>query len=336
MRVRRTRTPPNDARRLDTTMAGTYLQQDVYGEIPDVTPLFDAATMSDHQLVELVRNQPAVRAARKHCEWVVATSMYQSRAAALRPPKTDTPECWLAFLDRDEHSAPGWTKVPMVLFSSYERNENIFKVMLPAVLSPQRLVYLNHALPQARCLSLPHLIRARELVRGAADQPHLLASKIPSWSGRAMLPGQLDMTQGYLQRRNATSDMTEFETQVARMSRAGFNTSQRVPVTDTLWMVWPTGDQWAERMSRLWLHEVARFSSYEKVSYAWVAAQVPAFRPRLTDAIYIYSPEQRNCGGSGSTLLPTSGSTRKSRKARSHRRLRGPAQAARHLRRRSS
>ena len=81
------------------------------------------------------------------------------------------------------------------------------------------------------------------------------------------------------------------------MARAGFNSSSpRVPlITDTLWMIWPKSDAAVERLSRLWLHEVARFSSFEKVSYPWVVSQVPAFRPKLTDAIYIYSPQQR-CG----------------------------------------
>ena len=84
------------------------------------------------------------------------------------------------------------------------------------------------------------------------------------------------------------------------MERQSFNTSRRLPVTDTLWMIWPTGDEIAEKMSRLWLHEVARFSSYEKVSYPWVVSQVPDFKAYLTDAVYIYSPEQR-CGWNGSS-----------------------------------
>ena len=296
-------------------MAGTYLQQDVYGEIPNATPLFNAATMSDHQLIDLVQALPAVQAARKHCTWVVATSMYQHKVAALQPPSTNESNCWLAFVDREEHSAPGWTKIALILFRSFERNENIFKVMLPAVLAGQPLVYLNHALPQARCLSLPHLVRAKELTKGASVQPHLLASRIPGWSGRAVLPGQLEMTKGYLQRRNATADRVDLAEQQARMSRAGFNVSLRLPVADTLWMLWPTGDEVAERMSRLWLHEVARFSSFEKVSYAWVVSQVPQFRARLTDAVYIYSPQQR-CGW-------TANSSSSKRKAKSKRRLHG-------------
>ena len=303
-------------------MAGTYLQQDVYGQIKGAAPLFAADSMSDHQLLELVRTAPAVHRARKHCSWIVATAMYQPKVGKLNPPNTTTPECWLAFLDREEHDATGWTKVPLVLFDSYERNENIFKVMLPAALM-KPLVFVNHALPQARCLSLPHLIRGRELLPGAVDQPHLLASKIPGWSGRAVLPGQLDMTQGYLERRNATVDLAEFAEQKARMMRGGFNMSVRWPVTDTLWMIWPTGDEVAERMSHLWTHEVARFSRYEKVSYSWVVSQVPRFKPRLTDAIYIYSPEQR-CGWSSSKGGSSNSTPRKQK-----RRLRG-------LRRRSS
>ena len=70
-------------------------------------------------------------------------------------------------------------------------------------------------------------------------------------------------------------------------------------------------------------HEVARFSRYEKVSYSWVVSQVPRFKPRLTDAIYIYSPEQR-CGWSSSKGGSSNSTPRKQK-----RRLRG-------LRRRSS
>ena len=283
-------------------MAGTYLQQDVYGTIAGATPLFNAASMSDHQLVELVHSHPAVRVAKKRCDWVVATSLYQPKVAVLKPPQTNTTECWLAFVDREEQGGEnsGWTKVPLVLFNSYERNENIFKVILPAVLRGQPLVYINHALPQARCLALPHMIRGKELQKGSANTPHLLASRIPGWSGRAVLVGHLEMTKGYLDRRNATADLADYAEQLARMERQSFNTSRRLPVTDTLWMIWPTGDEIAEKMSRLWLHEVARFSSYEKVSYPWVVSQVPDFKAYLTDAVYIYSPEQR-CGWNGSS-----------------------------------
>ena len=168
---------------------------------------------------------------------------------------------------------------------------------MPAVLAQQRIVFVNHALPQARCLGLPHMIRGKELASSADNQPHLLASKIPNWSGRAVLPGQLEMTRGYLERRNASSDLAEFDEVLARMARAGFNASARLPVVDTLWMIWPTADKVAERMSRLWLHEVARWSCFEKISYPWVVSQVPEFRARLTDAIYIYSPDQRVCPG---------------------------------------
>ena len=283
-------------------MAGTYLQQDFYGEIVNAAPAFNAATMTDHQLVELVRSVPAVQHARKHCDWVVVTALYQPKLQGLNAPITNASECWLAFVDREEHSTPGWTKIPLVLFSSYERNENIFKVMLPAAMPQQPLVVLNHALPQARCLGLAHLIRGKELARGAPGQPHLLASKIPGWSGRAFLPGQLEMTKGYLWRRNATRDMAEYTEQVARMESSGFNASEpsraRLPITDTLWMIWPSwpgGDMIAEKMSRLWLHEVARYSSFEKVAYAWIVSQLPTFKAYLTDAIYIYSPTQK-CG----------------------------------------
>ena len=46
-------------------MAGTYLQQDVYGEITNAAAAFNAATMNDHKLVELVGLVPAVQHARK-------------------------------------------------------------------------------------------------------------------------------------------------------------------------------------------------------------------------------------------------------------------------------
>ena len=84
------------------------------------------------------------------------------------------------------------------------------------------------------------------------------------------------------------------------MARAGFNASSpRIPrITDTLWMIWPKADSTVEKVSELWLHEVARFSSFEKTSYPWVVSQVPTFMPRLTDAIYIYSPDQK-CGLDG-------------------------------------
>lgn len=307
-------------------MAGTYLQQDIYGLIPNAAPRFNAASMSDHQLIALLHALPEVQAAKKRCTWVVATSMYQPKVAALTAPMTNTSECWLVFLDRKEHAAPGWTKIPLVLFNSWERNENIFKVMLPAVLAGHPFVYLNHALPQARCMSLDHMIRGKEIAKGASDQPHLLASAIPNWSGRRLLPGQIEVTDGYLKRRNATSDLTDLAEQLSRMAHAGFNyTMVSHKVTDTLWMIWPTGDEVAERMSRLWLHEVARFSSYEKISYPWVAAQVPTFKAYLSNAVYIYSPDQRTCGRLPGNSTGTSGKAKKrklkSKSIKSKRRL---------------
>ena len=79
------------------------------------------------------------------------------------------------------------------------------------------------------------------------------------------------------------------------MARAGFNTSLRLPVTDTLWMIWPAIDEVAQTLSRLWMREVARHSCFEKAAYPFVLSQVPKFVARLTNAVYIYSPEQR-CG----------------------------------------
>ena len=302
---------------LNTSMAGTYLQQDVYGLIPNASPRFDASKMNDHQLIGLLHSLPAVQNARKSCDWVVATSMYQPKVASLIAPMTNTSECWLAFLDREEHSAPGWTKIPIVLFDSWERNENIFKVMLPAVLAGQPLVYLNHDLPRSRCMSLAHMIRGKELAKGSPDQPHLLASAIPGWSGRRLMPGQIEITEGYLKRRNATSDLADLTEQLARMTRAGFNISENHRVTDTLWMIWPSGGEAAERMSRLWMHEVARFSSYEKISYPWAAAQVSGFKAYLTNAIYIYSPDQRTCGRPPSNASSTGGKSKSRRKLKS-------------------
>ena len=92
-------------------MAGTYIQQDVYGLIgAGARPLFQAGTMSDDQLLDALRCVPAVAKARAGCDWVVVTAMYQPKAGSLRPPNTTAPECWLAFVDRDEHKTPGWTK----------------------------------------------------------------------------------------------------------------------------------------------------------------------------------------------------------------------------------
>jgi hypothetical protein len=276
-------------------MAGTYIQGDVYGQIPDVTPLFNARA-DDDTLLRTIRDVPAVAAARKACDWVVVTAMYQRKPGALKPPNTTTPECWLAFVDRAEHATAGWTQVPLVLFSSYERNENAFKVMMPAVLL-RPMVFLNHVLPQSRCFELSHIRRGKELAAGAPGQPHLLASKIPSWSGRSLLSNMLQITRDFSRKKNSTGDLADLDEQEARMARAGFNSSSPgIPrITDTLWMIWPKSDEAVERLSRLWLHEVARFSSFEKVSYPWVVSQVPDFRPKLTDAIYIYSPQQR-CG----------------------------------------
>ena len=280
-------------------MAGTYIQQDVYGPVKDATPLFNAATMTDEQLLTRLRELPEVARARKECDWVVVTAMYQPKVGTLRPPNTATPQCWLAFVDRSEHATTGWTKVPIVVFGSYERNENAFKVMLPALIQ-KPVIFLNHALPQTRCFTLSHLIRGKEFSSGAKNQPHLLASKIPSWSGRSLLNNMLGITRDYARKRNADADLADLSEQEARMERAGFNASSpRIPrIADTLWMIWPKADAAVEKVSELWLHEVARFSSFEKTSYPWVVSQVPTFVPRLTDAIYVYSPEQK-CGLDG-------------------------------------
>mmetsp|Transcript_22462 Transcript_22462/g.50753 ORF Transcript_22462/g.50753 Transcript_22462/m.50753 type:complete len:285 (-) Transcript_22462:900-1754(-) len=280
-------------------MAGTYIQADVYGELPGARTLFDASSMSDSALIGALRSVPAVAHAHasSSCSWIVATAVYQPKRATLRPPNSTKPECWLAFLDRDEHAAPGWTKVPLVMFSSYERNENAVKVMLPAVLE-RDVIFLNHVLPEARCFSLPHLIRGKEFASDAAHRPHLLASKIPSWSGRAQPAVQLEQTREFAAKRNFTADLADLDRLQERMGHAGFNitTPGLPPVVDTLWMIWPSSDA-GQAFSRHWLHEVARFSSFEKASYSFVRARVPEFKPWLTDAIYVYSPAQR-CGSS--------------------------------------
>ena len=284
------------ARSARRRMAGTYLQQDLYGEIPGARPLFDATTTTDAQLIDMLRVLPAIAQARTSCDWVVVTALYQPKRAQLKPPNSTTPECWLAFVDRDEHATPNWTKVPLILFSSYERNENAVKVMLPAIFHERDVIFLNHALPEARCFNLAHLVRGKELARGSPDRPHLLASKIPSWSARAQPAMQLENTRTFAAQRNRSRDLEDLSSLEARMRRAGFNISAPglPPVVDTLWMIWPRNEA-AQEFSRRWLHEVVRFSSFEKASYAFVRFLVHDFKPRLTDAIYVYSPAQR-CG----------------------------------------
>lgn len=312
-------------------MAGTYLQQDAYGEIPGVVPRFDKNRMTDEDLIALVQSHPAVHEARHRCDWIVATAMYQQKAGTLKPPWTNASACWLAFVDRDEHSAAGWTKVPLVLFSSYERNENAVKAMLPAILPRRPIVYVNHVLPQARCLGLSHLTRARDLDPSVAARPHLFASRIPGWSGRSHLPGYLEMAKGYLERRNASADLLDFGVQLSRMAREGFNTSQWLPVVDTLWMIWPTGDKLVEQFSRDWLHEVAHFSSFEKVSYSFVVWRHSDFRVKLVDAIYVYAPQQRVCPGDvvhQSTGDQASIASHRHGRSRRGRRMRGVSSSA--------
>ena len=107
---------------------------------------------------------------------------------------------------------------------------------------------------------------------------------------------------------------------MSRMAQAGFNTTAKLPVVDTLWMLWPTASSIAEKMSRLWLHEVARFSCFEKVSYPWILSQVPEFKARLTDAIYIYSPQQRICPGDNTSGGVAKSGPRKSKRRLGHRR----------------
>ena len=58
-------------------------------------------------------------------------------------------------------------------------------------------------------------------------------------------------------------------------------------------------------------------SSYEKISYPWAAAQVSGFKAYLTNAIYIYSPDQRTCGRPPSNASSTGGKSKSRRKLKS-------------------
>ena len=60
-----------------------------------------------------------------------------------------------------------------------------------------------------------------------------------------------------------------------------------------MYQIWPMVDEPALRFSRLWFAEVAVRSPYEKVSFSWVASQVPGFKAICAWAEYVYSPEQR-------------------------------------------
>lgn len=233
------------------------------------------------------------------CDWIVVTALYQPKKTILKPPETRTPECWLAFVDRSEHILLNWTTVPLVMFQTYERNENFVKVMLPAVFE-KKVIFLNHVLPEARCLNVTHITRAKELTRLMSSRVHLFASKIPSWSGRSIPMHQFKLTYEFAEQRHRELDLADLRALQNRMDASGFNlsTSSEIKVTDTLWMIWPTPDNVAQRFSRLWSHEVARYSSFEKVSYAWVLSRVPEFKIALVDAIYIYSPSQRCVYGS--------------------------------------
>ena len=71
-------------------MAGTYIQGDVYGQIPDVTPLFNARA-DDDTLLRTIRDVPAVAAARKACDWVVVTAMYPEKARSTQAAEHDDP-----------------------------------------------------------------------------------------------------------------------------------------------------------------------------------------------------------------------------------------------------
>jgi len=252
--------------------------------------------MSDDQLLQSLRAIPevaaALAAARRQCPWVVATAVYSPTLVALRPPNsTLTPACWLAFVDRKVHSTPRWTQIQLVMFDSDERNENAVKVMLPA-LGFQRVVFLAQRVPESRCMELGHLVRAKALdAADAPSLPHLLAPRMPH--GRSSsLSTQLRMSRLAAGWRRSEAELMELTGLEERMTLAGFNFSSARTI-DTLWLIWPTGDKVAERLSRLWLREVSRFSRHEQLSYPWVRAQVPEFRARLVTATYVYSPAQR-------------------------------------------
>jgi hypothetical protein len=179
-------------------------------------------------------------------------------------------------VDRSEHRTPGWRQAVLTLFSEYERNANAVKVMGPLLFPGAGVFYLDSTLTRARCFSLPWLVRAKELAPApvgggtAAQPPHLFASAIPSWSGRSSVAVQLELTRAFVRKRKDEGAEKDLDALVAAIRAdpgpAGFNVSSLLKrqIPDTLWMAWPsTSDDVAERLSRMWFHEVARRSACE-------------------------------------------------------------------------
>lgn len=288
-------------------MSGTWLQEGYYGSLhgagsagTDRRPQTEV-TMSDEQLIATVSALPAVASARRlKCVWVVVTAVFREPLSHALPPSSHAPldpACWVAFVDRAEHRTPGWNQAILTIFSEYERNANAVKVMAPLLFPHSGVFYLDPSLTRARCFSFDHLVRAKELTPSNSTLvPHLFASAIPSWSGRSSVAVQLDLTQAFIRKRQDARAERDFDALTAAMRDAGFNASsyEKRQIPDTLFLAWPpTLDGVPQRLSRLWFHEIARRSAYEKASYAWAASKVPELRKLFTNAVYVYSPEQR-------------------------------------------
>ena len=109
-------------------MSGTWLQEGYYGSDLATSPGLTGKE-SDDQLLEFARGLPAIAAARKLCRhsWVVVTAIFRMNPTSILAPRSHAPldpACWLAFVDRADHVTPGWTKVPLVLFSSCTKPVN--------------------------------------------------------------------------------------------------------------------------------------------------------------------------------------------------------------------
>ena len=315
-------------------MSGTWLQESYYSSKGDLlipTQLQEVAKPTTHQLLHAARSHPAVAAARtSSMSWVVMTSAYRKPSPTVMPPHSHAPlsqACWLAFVADTEAKTPGWTAVPLVLFPEYERNTNAVKTLAPLLFDPRASVfYLDFSLTRARCMSLPHLIRAPELstmrlAAGATTSPspyHLFASAIPSWSGRSSVPVQLDLTRAWIKKRadsRAEHALAGLEAAMRADVSPRFNSSnvEKRLIPDTLWMAWPAvNDGVAQELAKDWFDEVAQRCAYEKVSFAWKASKFPQLRKMLVNAVYIYEPSQRcQCSAttipSSSPLLPQVG-----------------------------
>lgn len=286
-------------------MSGTWLQQGSYGPLANSSAPLAALRLTEagaSERLAAVASLPAVAAAQRACPWVVVTALFLPKPGSLMPPATHAPipaACWLAFVDSLEHRTPGWTAVRLTLFDTLERSANLVKVMSPAVLRLPA-VYVDHTLTRARCISLPHLVRGvgglDAPAAGSPPRPHLYASRIPSWSARSRLPVQLELTRAFVaksKRPQRADDDAEIDALVRSMEPTpGFNLSTAT-MPDSMWMVWPRPDEHAQRLSALWFGAVARFSAFEKLSFAWARAQVPAFVEVRASGDYVYSPEQR-------------------------------------------